>query len=204
MSTGMFAQELDKNFGFGALFNNATTYGQWKNQKWTDSSGTNHYYDTDWTVYRNGFGGFAFLGLNRFTELNLGFLYKTPNRLVKKDSDGDKWDSDPQWASVLAAQLGLYFKYPIPISDKLVFFPTIGVDGELSLLRTDTGEFLPETWWHDIWLRGGVGMDFFFTESMFLRGHLIYGAAYPVGGDPEDNLLFSHGLLVKLGLGWMF
>jgi len=199
LSTASFT--MDKNFGFGVLFNNASTYGHWKDEWWQEGG---YYYDTDWTLHRNGFGAFGFLGLNRFTELNLGFLYKNPYQLVGSDSDGENWEEEPKWSSVLAVQLGFYFKYPIVISDKFILFPTAGVDGEISLYSLERGNFLPEGWWHDIWLRGGIGLDYFFSESMFLRGHLIYGAALPVGGFPDDNLSLSHGLLVKLGLGWMF
>jgi hypothetical protein len=202
MSTAAFA--LDNNFGFGALYNNASTYGQWKH-RWYDEGG--YYYDTDWSLQRNGFGAFMFLGLSRFFELNLGIIYKHPYNIKEKDSDGDNWDYDPSeygWTSVLAGQVGFYFKYPLPISEKLILFPTVGVDGEISLYSLEHGEFLPEDWWHDIWFRGGVGMDFFFTEKVFLRTHAIYGLALPVLGDPRDNLSLSHGLLVKLGVGWMF
>ena len=203
MSTATFA--LDNNFGFGALYNNATTYGQWKNNWWEDGG---YYYDTDWSLQRYGFGAFIFLGLSRFFELNLGIIYKHPNKLIAKDSDGDNYDFDPSeeggWTSVLAGQVGIYYKYPLTISEKFILFPTVGIDGEISLYSLEHGEFLPDGWWHDIWLRGGVGLDFFFTEKIFLRTHAIYGIAYPIGGWEDDNLSLSHGLLVKLGLGWMF
>ena len=199
MSTAAFA--LDNNFGFGALYNNATTYGHTKDQWWED-----HYFNSDWFVQRNGFGAFIFLGLNRFFELNLGLLYKDPYNMREEYDDGDEpWEGDPEnWSSVFAVQAGLYFKFPVTISDKFTIFPTIGVDGELSLYSLERGTFLPEGWWHDIWFRGGVGLDFFFTDTVFLRTHLIYGVGLPIGGLEDDNLTLSHGLLVKLGIGWMF
>jgi hypothetical protein len=47
-------------------------------------------------------------------------------------------------------------------------------------------------------------MDYFFTDRIFLRSHLIYGAAIPVGGPDDIGATFGHGLLLKVGVGWMF
>ena len=198
IASGAFA--LDKAFGFGALYNHSFTMGSWEDN-WYESGG--YYYDTDWTLTRNGLGGFIFLGLGRYIELNVGFLYKNPIHLIEKDSDGDVYEYqggelNEWWKSAFAFQGGVYFKYPIPISDTFVFFPTIGADFEYTLSSED------EWWWNDLWLRGGVGLDIFLSQTMFLRTHLIYGAALPVGAEPDWGIKFSHGALVKLGLGWMF
>ena len=54
-------------------------------------------------------------------------------------------------------------------------------------------------WWDDIWLRAGLGADFFISDRLFVRGHLIYGVGLPVFGAGDEEL--THGLLVKLGVG---
>jgi len=188
LASGAFA--MDKAIGFGFLYNTTWTDGS------IDGGG-------DWTMNRNGFGAFAFFGVSQFLEFNLGLLYKDPSSL--KVSGGGHSEtytgSDLGLDAAGALQLGLYWKYPIPISSMFVFFPTVGLDLELSLSDSEWNGF---KWWHDLWIRAGVGLDVFFTEKMFLRTHLIYGAAIPFGGDEDMGLKFGHGLLIKLGVGWMF
>jgi hypothetical protein len=105
--------------------------------------------------------------------------------------------------STTALQIGIYGKYPIVMSDALVIFPTAGIDYEFTIggnIDAATGW----KWWDDLWIRAGIGADYFLNEAMFLRGHVIYGAAIPVGGDGFLGLKTGHGLLIKVGLGWMF
>ena len=188
LASGVFA--LDRAIGGGILYNNTSTSGK-------DS------YDYKWTMTRNGFGAFAFFGISQFWELNLGFLYKDPSSLGVASSEYSETysASDMDLEGTGALQLGIYGKYPIPLSSMFVFFPTGGLDIEISTSNETWGGW---KWWHDLWLRAGVGLDMFFTEKMFLRGHLIYGAAIPFGGEESLGLKFGHGLLLKVGLGWMF
>jgi len=200
MVSGVFA--LDKAIGFGAMYNHSFTKGLWKT-RWLDPNGSFYDIDTDWTLNRNGFGAFIFFGLSQYFELNLGFLYKNPIQMIQESSDGNtqKWDKNDlsrYWEPTFALQGGVYLKYPITISDIFVFFPTAGADFEY----TFAGE--NEWWWSDIWLRGGMGLDIFFTDRLFLRTHFIYGVALPVLDEPIWGIKISHGLLGKIGLGWMF
>jgi hypothetical protein len=184
VTVGAFA--LDKTVGGGLLFNAGFTNGKLEGED-------------NFTITRNGFGAFGFFGVSQFMELNLGFLYKNPRKIK---ADGMEWDVSDVMSGAAALQLGIYGKYPIPISDTLVFFPTGGVDFELTLggkAEKDTGY----DWWHDLWLRGGLGLDVFFTDRMFLRSHLIYGAAIPMGGSGDLGLTFGHGFLMKVGIGFM-
>jgi len=212
VGTGAFA--LDKAVGGGALFNSAWTLGvdeyRYAARVWSNYYGEYMYDDwilakDEYTISRNGFGAFAFFGIGRYFELNLGFLYKNPNKLKLKWEDKSGYDGevytsgegemDISWLDGTAAlQFGLYFKYPFVISDRVVIFPTAGIDYEYSF---DTD------WWDDLWFRAGVGLDVFFTDRLFLRTHFIYGAALPISDD-WDFLTFSHGLLIKAGIGWMF
>ena len=196
LSSGVFA--LDKAIGGGILFNATSTNGS-INAKTIDAELTGNF---DWTMSRTGFGVFGFFGLNQFIELNLGFLYKNPSELELSYGGQTQKMKDSGIDSVGALQFGVYGKYPIPISDMLVFFPTGGVDFELTLgggSDSETGF----DWWSDFWIRGGVGLDVFISETMFVRSHLIYGAAIPVGGSSDLGLSFGHGLLIKVGLGLM-
>ena len=193
MVTGTFA--LERNIGGGLLFNASSTSGTMKNLFVPELG----YFNVDWSMGRTGFGAFAFFGLNRFIEFNLGFLYKNPGdfKVTVGGATMNSDASDEGIKSTAALHFGVYGKYPFILSPIIVLFPTIGSDFELTL----SGD---NSWWHDLWFRGGIGLDFFFTETMFLRSHLIYGVGIPIGGDANLGTNFSHGLLVKLGLGWMF
>ena len=166
MAFGAFA--IDKAIGLGGMYNHSFTIGL---QEYEDDD-----YWKDWLLTRNGYGGFIFFGLGRYVELNAGFLYKNPLTYSEKYPDGDTWGEDVKgyWEPTLALQGGVYFKLPLTISDIFVFFPTVGADFEYTIVTEDV-------WWHDIWLRGGVGLDTFFTQRLFLRVHVIYGAALPIG-----------------------
>jgi hypothetical protein len=181
MAAGAFA--LEKTIGGGILFNSSTTSGTI-----TSVPGVGN---VDWNWPRNGGGVFGFFGLSRYFELNLGVLYKNAGEF-KSDRGSFNFELEP--ASAL--QIGVYGKYPILLSDKLVVFPTGGIDYEMNTSDDDS-------WWDDFWFRAGAGADFFLRDRIFLRGHLLYGAAIPIGDDIW-GLKLTHGLLVKVGVGWMF
>ncbi|MDR0628973.1 MAG: hypothetical protein LBG24_04930 [Treponema sp.] len=146
-----------------------------------------------WTFDRTSFGGFGFFSLSQYVEFNIAFMYKTGEATVTYQGQTYSAPSDSVPQPTVALGFGAYGKYPIPISDRFVFFPTGGVDFELNF---------EEYWWNDLWIRGGAGIDFFFSDTFFLRGHVIYGAAVPLGGDLDPKV--GHGFLAKAGLGFMF
>jgi hypothetical protein len=188
MGTAAFAQ--DKVIGAGGMYNFANTFGtlDWKGFNGENKPASN------WAMTRNGFGGFVFFGA-RFFELNLGALLKNPDVF---NIEGEKWTTEEsQLFETFAFQFGIYLKYPFNLSGKFVLFPTIGADFEYTV---DSNA----EWWHDIWARAGLGLDFFFAERFFLRGQAIYGAAFPIAGANYLGVKISHGLLAKLGLGWLF
>ena len=210
---GSAAFGLNMTFGGGMMFNHSVTkadarlwydeYYDYSRSVWVDE-----YMDAELSMSRNGFGGFIFFGFNQYTELNLGFLYKNPKKIeVSAEGTSVTLDVSSYLDGVAALQVGLYLKYPFPVSDMLVLFPTGGVDAEFSLGGNDLGF----EWWHDFWIRAGLGMDVFFNERTFLRAHFIYGVGIPFGGGitdiyGEESLDFkiSHGPLIKVGIGVMF
>ena len=190
MGTTVFAQ--DNAIGVGAMYNNANTFGTLDQAGFYQESGLNG--KSNWAMNRNGLGGFVFFGA-RFFELNLGVLWKNPNGI---NIDGEKNTNEySQLFETFAFQAGIYLKRPFNLSEKFVLFPTIGADFEYTVDINDE-------WWHDIWARAGIGLDFFFADSFFLRGQALYGAAFPIGGADGLSARISHGLLAKVGIGWMF
>ena len=209
---GSAAFGLEMTFGGGIMYNHSVTKADSTFPLFINDY--QYYYDNvAFSMPRNGFGGFVFFGPNRYVELNLGFLYKSLGDITETVDGETQTEDVSQYISGTAAlQLGAYFKYPFPVSDTVVIFPTAGMDLEFSLGGDNN---LMLKWWHDIWFRGGVGADIFFTERLFLRSHVMYGIAVPVGGGLTDTVTsvfdeasidfkYSHGLLIKVGIGFMF
>lgn len=192
LGSGVFA--LDKAAGGGLLIGGTFQGGSVTESYYDSYYGSSKSWTYDWTFNRTSFGGFGFFSISQYLELNVAFMYKAGEATVTVDGvtyTGNE-AGGPEPTSALG--LGAYGKYPIPISDRFVFFPTGGVDFEFNF---------EEHWWNDLWIRGGIGLDFFLNDTMFLRGHFIYGAAIPVGED-ELKPKIGHGLLVKAGIGFMF
>jgi len=179
--TGVFA--VDMVIGAGGQF--GFTFEQYE------------IYDEGDFWYRNDnnatiFGGFVFFGLNRYMEASIA-VYAGMN-----DAKYKYWDDSEESVEYGGYQVGisLYFKYPFSLSSRFVFFPTIGVD-----VQNNYGGL-------DLWFRGGVGLDFFLTEKLFLRGQGIYGydflLIYKGALNENTKSLPTHGPLFKLGLGWMY
>ena len=173
--SGTFA--LDKNIGFGPGMNFAKTKGNFQN--------------ADWTMNRVGMGGFIFFGISRFIELNLGFLGKFPDAMEVNGQSMSTYGVD----STFALQAGIYGKIPITLGSRFVFFPTAGADFEFTLGEND--------WWHELWLRAGLGADIFLSRKFFIRAHALGGFAFPFGGEEGLGLKSSAGFMGKLGFGWM-
>jgi hypothetical protein len=197
--TGSAAFALEKTAGFGVMFGGAFTHGD-VNATYLGGMGN---VSGTWDLNRGFFGAFGFFGLSQYLELNAGFLYKVLNEVsvnVGGKTVTSKVNSMEGYSisDTAALQIGAFGKYPIPLSDIFVFFPTAGADFELSLSDN-------KTWWSDLWIRGGVGVDFFLNQRMFLRGQFLYGVGIPIGGG--DELITpksSHGPIGKIGMGWMF
>ncbi|MCL2519800.1 MAG: hypothetical protein FWE37_02170 [Spirochaetaceae bacterium] len=193
---------MDMAVGGGILFNQSSTSGS------ISGDGIGFPGESvDWRMSRSGFGAFGFFGLGQNWEFNLGFLYKNPGTVREEWSDGytDSYDASDWFEAPLALQIGIYYKYPIVLNERFVIFPTAGVDFEYTIGGNGENDFIDETeWWHELWVRAGVGLDTFITETMFIRTHLIYGVGPALGGSDSLGASFSHGLLVKIGLGVMF
>jgi hypothetical protein len=194
LALGSSAFALDKAAGGGLLFGYTFQGGE------EDVSGFSNYSgNAEWTFNRSSIGGFAFFGLGQYVELNLAFMYK--NGEVEAEFMGRKLTGSDVGIKIdptAAVGFGAYYKYPIPVSDKVVVFPTGGFDFEINLNSDWMDEF-----WNDLWIRAGAGVDYFFSDVLFLRGHFIYGVVLPLGAELYEPDM-GHGLLVKVGLGYMF
>ncbi|MDR0601445.1 MAG: hypothetical protein LBG42_03620 [Treponema sp.] len=173
---GSSAFALDKAIGGGALLG----------YTFQDGSTNVNNLPVKWEFNRVSAGAFAFFGLTQYVEFNLAIMYK----YGKVEASGLSAGIDP----TAGLGLGVYGKYPISLSDKFVFFPTAGMDTEFNF---ESG------WWKDLWIRGGAGVDYFLSDTLFIRGHLIYGVNVPYAKQTASPNV-GHGLLVKVGVGTMF
>jgi hypothetical protein len=120
--------------------------------------------------------------------------------------------------------LSLLLKYPFRVHERISVFPLVGIDGQIALgdfddnLRRDfqtianlgyevptLGEF-----WNSLWLRFGVGADFFLTDKIFLRSEALYGFKFNSAYESrmadywkEDIRGVANGVHIRLAVGYM-
>jgi len=151
-------------------------------------------YSSNTNYKRTQYGGFAFFG-NRFTEFNFSLRISNNDWEVNR-SDGEKLPSADD--TTLAFSVGAYFKFPFTLGNRFVLFPTIGVDFDI-----------PEEVLF-LWIRGGMGVDFFLTQRFFLRVQGLYGLGMDIGTDRlrgyEDLTITKpfYGPFFKAAFGYMF
>jgi hypothetical protein len=173
------------------------------------------------TPYAGG-GGFAFFDAT-FAELSLGFFggggtIKSDVPEEAEEFFGSSAESD---ISVVGLDIGLLGKYPFAISDKLTVFPLVGINYRAILSAKlededvdDPGDFSA------LWFKFGGGLDFSFTDKLYLHSGLLYGLrlANTFENDMVDSYdemaeglveadtktLLGHGLEIKLAVGYRF
>jgi hypothetical protein len=167
------------------------------------------------TPYAGG-GGFAFFDAT-YAELSLGFW--GGGGTVKSEMGGLSSESD---MSYMGLDIGLLGKYPFTINEKLLVFPLLGITYRVMLSAKDEdgdqyknsdGDDAPGDF-SALWFRLGAGLDFSFTDHVYLRGGLLYGLRLantvendrvdlmPSAADPKT--LLGHGLEVKIAVGYRF
>ncbi|MDR0638648.1 MAG: porin family protein [Spirochaetaceae bacterium] len=167
------------------------------------------------TPYFGG-GGLAFLDAT-YAELSLGFF--GGGGTFKTDMGGSSSESD---TSITGFDIGLLGKYPFAVSEKLSVFPLLGISYRIMLsVKDEDGNQYQNSDGDDapgdfsaLWIRFGGGLDFSFTDHVYLRGGLLYGLRLankfendmvdeiPSAADPKT--LLGHGLEVKIAVGYRF
>ena len=188
---GSTAYALDLVIGGGGLFG-------WTNEEYHYPR---TYYDYAMTeeVKETAYGGFVFFGLTRFMEASIS-VHAVNNDFVLKWYNDDENKDYEEPGDSYGSQVGVsfYFKYPFTLGNSFVFFPTLGLD-----LESQNGTL-------DLFFGGGLGLDIFFGQKLFLRAQGLYraGALMIYKGENITEGLTTkfpaHGPLFKLGLGWMY
>jgi hypothetical protein len=133
-----------------------------------------------------GGGGFAFLDAT-FVELSVGYVHGRTSLMTETGNQKTK-DSDA--FSVL--DIGLLGKYPISLG-KISLFPLLGANYQHIFSQED----------ENIWrLQFGGGMDYKFTEKLYVRGEALFGVRLPW---EHDNGLDLHiDYRTRLAFGYIF
>jgi opacity protein-like surface antigen len=168
------------------------------------------------TPYAGG-GGFAFFDAT-YAELSLGFF--GGGGTFKMEGGGQSQESDMSFTGL---DIGLLGKYPFAIGEKLSVFPLLGItyrvvlsakDEDGNQYKNDDGDEAPGDF-SALWFKLGGGLDFPFTDHIYLRGGLLYGLrlANTFENDMVDGFdgpgvdtktLLGHGLEVKIAVGYRF
>jgi len=89
---------------------------------------------------------------------------------------------------------GFDLKLPITISNKIKFYPMLGLDAAIG---GDTFKYFTYG------PHGGVGADFLLLENMFIRGNVLY--AYRIDSDKGNDFTGDGGgILLRACVGWRF
>jgi hypothetical protein len=170
------------------------------------------------TPYFGG-GGFAFFDAT-YAELSVGFF--AGGGTTKTEMGGPSREED---TSVMGLDIGLLGKYPFAINEQLSVFPLLGITYRLVLSAKDEdGDQVENVKGDDaagdlsaLWFKLGGGLDFAFTDRIYLHGGLLYGVRLantfendmvdflklsPLVEDPKT--LLGHGLEVKIAVGYWF
>jgi hypothetical protein len=133
-----------------------------------------------------GGGGFAFLDAT-FVELSVGYTY---GRTTLRTEIGDETTKDSDAFGVF--DVDLLGKYPVNLG-KISLFPLFGVNYQHA--------FSPED--ENVWrIRFGGGMDYKFTEKLYLRGQTLFGVRLPWEND--DGLDLNIDYRTRLAFGYTF
>jgi opacity protein-like surface antigen len=138
---------------------------------------------------------------------------------MKNEEPGLTEESD---MSVMGLDIGLLGKYPFAVNEKLSVFPLLGITYRVVLsVKDEDGNKIDDSGLADsgdfsaLWFKLGGGLDFSFTDQVYLRGEALYGLrlANKFEKDMVDmfdepgvdtKTLLGHGLEVKVAVGYRF
>jgi hypothetical protein len=156
-----------------------------------------------------GGGGFAFFDAT-YAELSLGFWGGGGTFTLEGDSSKSEAD-----LSFMGLDIGVLGKYPLAVSEKLSIAPLFGITYRAMLSVKDENDENDENDgdagdFSALWFKFGGGVDYSFTDALYLRGGFLYGVR--LSNKFENDLvdtedakpLLGHGLEVKIAVGYRF
>jgi opacity protein-like surface antigen len=236
-----FAQEIKFSAGVGGFF--GSDFGGGVQMTGNIMGGLGSLDVKDEFPYSGG-GAYAFFDAT-YAELSIGYFsgklkpkFKGSTKVmgIESSMDPDDYPILPN-IKIQSLNIGLLGKYPIAINDSFSFFPLLGIEYQVALSVKDEkfgeeyrrpnpdgsdGDKAPGDW-SSLWFKAGAGMDFSFTESLYLRLDVLYGIRLPskaekdfvdfmkmMAGEMDSTMtvdaktLLGHGLTAKLAIGFRF
>ena len=154
----------------------------------------------------NSIGAFGFFDAT-YVEADIyiayGFISSKVGSTALGGSSASGFDGN-----LLQAGGAILGKYPFPIAPNITIFPLVGIDFNAVFLwiykgKTETKDMLDRSQLGGL---AGVGLDYYFTSSLFLRGEALFHLRLPEIGGFKDFSKYSLGLgpQVKVGVGYKF
>jgi hypothetical protein len=186
------------------------------------------YKATDYNSTLVGGGFYGFFDAT-YIEANLGLLLGNEN--YDKKLSGKLGDLDfSKGYDITALKIGIFGKYPFQVGGKAAVFPMIGLDimlplgGKILGKDKNDSEFDSESrsdfdkMFTQVWVKFGVGADFYATDNVFIRPEFMYGIRFntedetksigkyePDSKDPKYfRSIFGHGLDIRVAVGYRF
>jgi hypothetical protein len=149
------------------------------------------------------FGPFAFFDA-KYVELSV-----TPSfGIANYEKSGGE---NPESSNLKLIQLDLSALGKIPINlagGKYIFFPMLGVSYNAVLFGISGAKGITVSNLNQFGLLGGVGLDYFITSSVFLRGEGFAHIRLPVweymNSIWDSGSKFGKGFRIRLGIGYRF
>jgi hypothetical protein len=200
LAAALPAQDFSLSAGVGGLYSTQFDGG------YSSSGGYIHY-------PVSGAGGFLFFDAS-YIEASAGVFFGT----MKYDAHALIFSLSGDFGSLTSVNIGALGKYPIELGS-VVLFPLLGLEYDVNIVAKDTnGDPVKDKddkanalQFSALWFKGGIGADFGITDSIYIRGQVLYGARlenqYEKDSiDAGSNLTYAmaHGLSAKLAAGYKF
>jgi len=154
-----------------------------------------------------GGGFFAFFDAT-YAEAQIGVLFGNGEERM-----GGEWRNQST-GSILT--IAVYGKYPFDMGG-FSLFPMFGIHSDIGLDITNKdggGGAPPDEYLTRFWFKFGAGADFDLTKKMYVRPSFLYGINFgnklirdykqKLKDHGEDMSFYSHGLDVRLAVGYKF
>lgn len=171
-----------------------------------------------------GLGLYGFFDAT-FVEASAGILWGTMERRFSGDGafKNDFTEDDTFGIDLRSIHLSLFLKYPVDLGTMSVY-PKLGLEYQIVNQLKSYGYRIPDAGdFSSLWVRFGLGFDYFLSQQIFFRCSLLYGIKIPSKQDKENlddtkafvkseypgsnvnaDGLLGHGLSMKAAIGFKF
>jgi hypothetical protein len=166
---------LDFSFGGGLI--TGATFNKMETNPAPDVYGPTTTVATEYSVTDFDIGVFVFADI-KYAELSIGFLQqigKVTDINSHATAGGSPMPSSPQPNETYISSLLLIEvlgKYPFTLSERISVYPALGLMFRIPVAGNDYSDLNHKANW-GLGIKGGGGLDFNLTETLFLRCELL-------------------------------